>query len=91
MSAPERRLLWALLVGAVVFGFKAGETNAWFFNLLVGAAYAVPATIAAWALLEGVSWAVKSPDPQQQTPRQPSNVRVMDRDRYTRGDDRRPE
>ena len=90
MSAPERRLLWALAIGAVVFALTAGDTNAWFFNLLVGAAYGVPVTLVVWCLLEGMSWVVES---RQSTPPPPptksSNVRVMRR--YGVNDDRRPE
>jgi len=82
--------LWALAIGAVVFALTAGETNAWFFNLLVGAAYGVPVTIVVWCLLEGMSWVVEArqPTPPPAAPKS-SNVRVMRR--YNTADDRRPE
>ena len=36
MSAPEKRMAWALVVGAIVTGFMAGDTNSWWFNLQGG-------------------------------------------------------
>lgn len=92
MTAAERRLVWALIIGGLVFGLTAGKTDAWLLNVLIGAAYGVPATIAIWCLLEGVAWVTEARrDAPSAPPRQPSNVRVMDRDRYTRNDEKRPE
>ena len=89
MSAPEKRMAWALVVGAVVTGFMAGDTNNWWFNWLVGIVPGFFAWLTAWVLLEGVAWnfdAKQNQAPVQQT----SNVRRLP-NRYMTDDTGRPE
>lgn len=76
MSAPEKRMAWALVVGAIVTGFMAGDTNSWWVNWLVGIVPGAFAWLVAWILLEGVAWNV---DAKQSRPQAPpvSNVRRL--------------
>ena len=76
MSAPEKRMAWALVVGAIVTGFMAGDTNSWWVNWLVGIVPGAFAWLVAWILLEGVAWNV---DAKQSRPKTPpvSNVRRL--------------
>lgn len=87
MSAPEKRMAWALVVGAIVTGFMAGDTNSWWFNWLVGIVPGFFAWLGAWILLEGVAWNF---DNREAAPNPPSNVRRLP-NRYTRGDGGVPE
>ena len=89
MSAPEKRMAWALLVGAIVTGLMAGDTNAWGYNWLVGLVPGVFAWLAAWILLEGIAWNVRESD-KPVTPPTKSNVRTLP-NRYMRDESGRPE
>lgn len=89
MSAPEKRMAWALVVGAIVTGFMAGDTNSWWVNWLVGIVPGFFAWLTAWILLEGIAWNVEAKQ-QQATAQPPSNVTRMP-NRYTRGDDGVPQ
>ena len=89
MSAPEKRMAWALLVGAIVTGLMAGETNAWGYNWLVGLVPGAFAWLAAWILLEGIAWNVREND-KPATPPTKSNVRTLP-NRYMRDESGRPE
>ena len=89
MSAPEKRMAWALLVGAIVTGLMAGDTNAWGYNWLVGLVPGVFAWLAAWILLEGIAWNVRESD-KPATPATKSNVRTLP-NRYMRDESGRPE
>lgn len=89
MSAPEKRMAWALVVGALVTGLMAGDTNNWAYNWLVGIVPGAVAWLTAWILLEGVAWNF---DAKQSRPRSEpvSNVRRLP-DRYMRDETGRPE
>lgn len=89
MSAPEKRMAWALLVGAIVTGLMAGDTNNWAYNWLVGLVPGVFAWLAAWILLEGIAWNV---DVKQSRPKSEpvSNVRRLP-NRYMSDETGRPE
>jgi hypothetical protein len=89
MSAPEKRMAWALLVGAIVTGLMAGDTNAWGYNWLVGLVPGVFAWLVAWILLEGIAWNVREDKARQSTPTR-SNVRTLPR-RYMTDELGRPE
>lgn len=89
MSAPEKRMAWALLIGAVVTGLLAGDTNSWWFNWLVGIVPGFFAWLSAWILLEGVAWNLEN-RPKAPTAGPPSNVRTLP-NRYVSDDPRRPE
>lgn len=89
MSAPEKRMAWALVVGAIVTGFMAGDTNSWWVNWLVGIVPGFFAWLTAWILLEGIAWNVDAKQNQATAP-QASNVRRLP-NRYTRGDNGVPE
>lgn len=89
MSAPEKRMAWALLVGAIVTGLMAGDTNAWGYNWLVGLVPGVFAWLAAWILLEGIAWNVREHD-KAPTPPTTSNVRTLPQ-RHMRHEEGRPE
>lgn len=89
MSAPEKRMAWALVVGAIVTGFMAGDTNNWWFNWFVGLVPGVFAWLVAWILLEGIAWNV---DAKQSRPSSEpvSNVRRLP-NRHMRDEAGRPE
>ena len=89
MTAPEKRMAWALAVGAIVTGLMAGDTNSWWFNWLVGIVPGFFAWLTAWVLLEGIAWNQRA---ENQTPAPPtkSNVRTLP-NRYTRDEQGRPE
>lgn len=89
MSAPEKRMAWALVVGAVVTGFMAGDTNNWWFNWLVGIVPGFFAWLTAWVLLEGVAWNFDAKQNQPAGP-QTSNVRRLP-NRYMNDETGRPE
>jgi len=89
VSAPEKRMAWALLVGAIVTGLMAGDTNSWGYNWLVGLVPGVFAWLAAWILLEGIAWNVRENDKAPTAPTR-SNVRRLP-DRYMRDEHGRPE
>lgn len=89
MSAPEKRMAWALLVGAIVTGLMAGETNSWAYNWLVGLVPGVFAWLAAWVLLEGIAWNVRE-DKGRRSTVAPSNVRTLPT-RHMRDELGRPE
>ena len=89
MSAPEKRMAWALVVGAVVTGFMAGDTNSWWFNWLVGIVPGFFAWLGAWILLEGVAWNYDAKQNQPAGP-QTSNVRRLP-NRYMNDEAGRPE
>jgi hypothetical protein len=76
MSAPEKRMAWALLVGAIVTGLMAGDTNSWGYNWLVGLVPGVFAWLAAWIVLEGIAWNVREDKARQPTTAK-SNVRAF--------------
>jgi hypothetical protein len=82
-------MAWALLVGAIVTGLMAGDTNAWGYNWLVGLVPGVFAWLAAWILLEGIAWNVREND-KPTTPPTTSNVRTLPQ-RHMRHEDGRPE
>lgn len=84
MSAPEKRMAWALVVGAIVTGLMAGDTNNWPYNWLVGIVPGAVAWLAAWILLEGIAWNVEAREAQRR-PEPVSNVRRLP-SRYV-GDD----
>lgn len=89
MSAPEKRMAWALLVGAVVTGLMAGDTNSWWFNWLVGMVPGFFAWLGAWLILEGVAWNFDVKRTRVvEAPR--SNVRTLP-SRYVRDEVGRPE
>lgn len=89
MSAPEKRMAWALVVGAIVTGFMAGDTNSWLFNWFVGLVPGVVAWLAAWILLEGVAWNVDAKEYRAKS--EPvSNVRRLP-NRYMHDETGRPE
>jgi hypothetical protein len=78
MSAAEKRMAWALVIGAVVTGFMAGDTNSWWVNWLVGIVPGFFAWLTAWILLEGVAWNVDAKAEAAAAARtQPSNVRRL--------------
>jgi len=87
VSAPEKRMAWALVVGALVTGFMAGDTNSWWFNWLVGIVPGFFAWLLAWILLEGIAWNQR-PENQPTPPR--SNVRTLPR-RHMADEQGRPE
>lgn len=89
MSAPEKRMAWALVVGAVVTGFMAGDTNNWWFNWLLGIVPGFFAWLTAWILLEGVAWNFDAKQNQPAGP-QTSNVRRLP-NRYMNDETGRPE
>ena len=89
MSAPEKRMAWALVVGAVVTGFMAGETNNVWFNWFVGLVPGVVAWLSAWILLEGVAWNFDAKQSRSE-PEPVSNVRRLP-DRYMHNESGHPE
>lgn len=90
MSAVEKRMAWALLVGAIVTGLMAGDTNAWGYNWLVGLVPGVFAWLTAWIVLEGIAWNVRENDKAPTAPPTKSNVRALP-NRYMRDESGRPE
>lgn len=82
-------MAWALVVGALVTGLMAGDTNNWWFNWLVGIVPGFFAWLTAWIVLEGVAWNV---DARASRPRvEPvSNVRRLP-NRYMHNETGRPE
>lgn len=89
MSAPEKRMAWALLVGAIVTGLMAGDTNAFAYNWLVGLVPGAFAWLAAWILLEGIAWNVRESKTPPPAPSK-SNVRTLPRPQM-RTEKRRPQ
>jgi hypothetical protein len=78
---------WALLVGAIVTGFTAGDTNSWWFNWLVGIVPGFFAWLVTWVLLEGLAWNQR---PENRPKSVPSNVRTLP-SRHLRDELGRPE
>ena len=89
LSAPEKRMAWALLVGAIVTGLMAGDTNAWGYNWLVGVVPGFFAWLVTWILLEGIAWNVREHKAPPPAPAK-SNVRTLPR-RHMRDEEGRPE
>ncbi len=90
MSAPEKRMAWALLVGAIVTGLMAGDTNAWAYNWLVGIVPGAFAWLAAWIVLEGIAWNAREDKARQSAQPVRSNVRALPR-RHMADEQGRPE
>jgi hypothetical protein len=82
-------MAWALLVGAIVTGLMAGDTNSWAYNWLVGLVPGVFAWLAAWIVLEGIAWNVRENDKPASPPLR-SNVRALP-NRHMRDQSGRPE
>ncbi len=78
MRSAERRFTWAVIAGAVATGLGAADTNAVFYNLLIGVAWGVPVFIGTWAVLEGLTYLQEARD-ERNRPRRPrtGNVYAM--------------